>query len=111
MNCTVAYMSQCMSWNKCKSSCASMGASNYRWFHDGCCECVGSTCLNYGINESRCLDCPPDKEEMTPEEQNIISKDIEKLEEDFSEDNIEETTDSLIEREEESIDKMQNIDS
>ena len=35
-----------------------MGASSYRWFHDGCCECVGENCLNYGINESRCLQCP-----------------------------------------------------
>ena len=58
VNCTVAYMSQCMSWNKCKASCISMGASSYRWFHDGCCECVGHTCINYGINESRCLECP-----------------------------------------------------
>jgi hypothetical protein len=58
VNCTVAYMSQCMSWNKCKSSCRSMGASAYRWFHDGCCECVGANCVNYGINESKCLQCP-----------------------------------------------------
>jgi hypothetical protein len=58
VNCTVAYMSQCMSWNKCKSSCTSMGATAYRWFHDGCCECVGSYCTNYGINESKCLQCP-----------------------------------------------------
>ncbi|KAI1285223.1 Protein twisted gastrulation [Halotydeus destructor] len=56
-NCTVAYMSQCMSWNKCRSSCRSMGASSYRWFHDGCCQCVGANCVNYGINESRCLEC------------------------------------------------------
>lgn len=57
-NCTVAFMSQCLSWNKCKNNCQSMGASSYRWFHDGCCECVGSTCLNYGVNESRCKGCP-----------------------------------------------------
>lgn len=31
VNCTVAYMSQCMSWNKCKASCVSMGASSYRY--------------------------------------------------------------------------------
>ncbi|KAG8233409.1 hypothetical protein J437_LFUL013402 [Ladona fulva] len=55
INCTVAYMSQCMSWNKCRSSCQSTGASSYRWFHDGCCECIGSTCINYGLNESRLL--------------------------------------------------------
>ncbi|CAB0005119.1 unnamed protein product [Nesidiocoris tenuis] len=53
LNCTVAYMSQCMSWNKCKGSCQSMGAASYRWFHDGCCQCIGDRCINYGINESR----------------------------------------------------------
>ncbi|KAL1116960.1 hypothetical protein AAG570_004288 [Ranatra chinensis] len=53
LNCSVAYLSQCMSWNKCKGSCLSMGAASYRWFHDGCCECVGDKCINYGINESR----------------------------------------------------------
>lgn len=58
VNCTVAYMSQCMSWNKCKSSCTSMGATSYRWFHDGCCECVGTYCINYGLNESKCYQCP-----------------------------------------------------
>ncbi|XP_046387154.1 twisted gastrulation protein homolog 1-A-like [Ischnura elegans] len=61
INCTVAFMSQCMSWNKCKTSCQSTGASSYRWFHDGCCQCVGHTCINYGLTESRCLDCPISK--------------------------------------------------
>lgn len=60
VNCTVAYISQCLSWNKCKENCESMGANSYRWFHDGCCECVGHTCINYGINDGRCLDCPLD---------------------------------------------------
>ena len=31
VNCSVAYMGQCMSWNKCKASCRSMGASSYRF--------------------------------------------------------------------------------
>jgi hypothetical protein len=35
-----------------------MGASSYRWFHDGCCECIGDNCVGYGINESRCRECP-----------------------------------------------------
>ena len=49
MNCTVAYMSTCMSLAKCSESCSSIGASGYRWFHEyGCCECIGHTCLNYG---------------------------------------------------------------
>ncbi|CAG9124022.1 hypothetical protein JYU34_014323 [Plutella xylostella] len=60
-NCTVAYMSQCMSCDKCRASCRSMGATSVRWFHDGCCECVGDKCLSYGINESRCLACPDGK--------------------------------------------------
>lgn len=30
MNCTVAYFAQCVSWNKCKQTCISMGASSYR---------------------------------------------------------------------------------
>ncbi|KAK9887898.1 hypothetical protein WA026_000201 [Henosepilachna vigintioctopunctata] len=58
LNCTVAFMSQCMSNSKCKSTCITMGASSYRWFHDACCECIGQHCINYGINESRCKDCP-----------------------------------------------------
>lgn len=58
INCTVAYMSDCMPYNKCKSSCTSMGATAYRWFHDGCCECVGTNCINYGIDKSMCLQCP-----------------------------------------------------
>lgn len=55
--CTVIFLTQCFSWNKCKSTCQNMGASSYRWFHDGCCECVGSSCVNYGINQSRCERC------------------------------------------------------
>ncbi|CAG7835536.1 unnamed protein product, partial [Allacma fusca] len=63
VNCTVAFMSQCMPMNKCKNSCHSMGASYFRWFHDGCCECVGKTCINYGINESRCSACSLEEED------------------------------------------------
>lgn len=65
MNCTVAYMSQCVSLKRCRDSCGSMGASRYRWFHQyGCCECIGSTCLDYGKGEPLCLKCPlPDNEE------------------------------------------------
>ncbi|CAH1780334.1 unnamed protein product [Owenia fusiformis] len=66
MNCTVAFMSQCMSLNKCKSSCKSMGSARYRWFHDhGCCQCVGTTCVDYGKKKPLCLKCPlpPGEEE------------------------------------------------
>ena len=74
LNCTVVYMGQCMSWNKCKASCTSMGASSYRWFHDGCCECVGSACQarpenQFGLDQSRCEECPLlEDQEVTDEE-------------------------------------------
>ncbi|KAL7031238.1 hypothetical protein ACKWTF_006942 [Chironomus riparius] len=61
VNCSVAYMSGCMSMRKCKETCNSMGANAYRWFLDGCCECVGSTCPHHGIEESRCSECPESK--------------------------------------------------
>ncbi|ESO98443.1 hypothetical protein LOTGIDRAFT_231460 [Lottia gigantea] len=62
-NCTVAFMSQCMSIRKCKLSCKSMGAAKYRWFHDNaCCECISSTCYDYGLNQPQCLKCPLDDE-------------------------------------------------
>jgi len=75
VNCTVAYIAQCMSWNKCKASCTSMGASSYRWFHDGCCECVGQQCINYGINQSRCTECPlfdDEEDDLTPDEMEAL---------------------------------------
>ncbi|KAH8349503.1 hypothetical protein KR084_000051 [Drosophila pseudotakahashii] len=58
LNCTVLYLDQCTSWNRCRQTCLKTGATSYRWFHDGCCECVGEHCTNYGINESRCRLCP-----------------------------------------------------
>nr|XP_016943600.1 protein twisted gastrulation [Drosophila suzukii] len=58
LNCTVLYLDQCTSWNRCRQTCLKTGATSYRWFHDGCCECVGEHCMNYGINESRCRLCP-----------------------------------------------------
>lgn len=30
LNCTVVFMTQCLSSNKCKQNCESMGASGYR---------------------------------------------------------------------------------
>ena len=53
VNCTVAFLRECMPKNKCSSSCTTMGASHGRWFADGCCECVGHNCRDYGVNEAR----------------------------------------------------------
>lgn len=58
MNCTMAYLASCVDMYKCESSCISMGASGYRWFHIGCCECFGKYCTNFGLNQPRCRQCP-----------------------------------------------------
>ncbi|XP_017485352.1 PREDICTED: protein twisted gastrulation-like [Rhagoletis zephyria] len=62
VNCTVIYLNECKTYHKCAQDCENMGANSYRWFHDGCCECVGANCINYGINESRCSACPEEDE-------------------------------------------------
>lgn len=53
--CIAAFINSHLSMAKCKQYCVAMGASHFRWFHDGCCECVGKYCLNYGVDEPRCL--------------------------------------------------------
>lgn len=58
LNCTVIFLRNCMSWNSCYKECESFGATSYRWFLNGCCECVGDTCINSGIDDSRCPNCP-----------------------------------------------------
>ncbi|CAM9483377.1 unnamed protein product [Lampetra planeri] len=56
-NCTVVFFNECLSINKCRMSCESVGASKYRWFHNACCECVGPDCLDYGSKHAQCLNC------------------------------------------------------
>lgn len=56
--CVVVYMDECLSLGKCEDACSSMGATRQRWFHDGCCECVGHTCMAYGKPISQCKRCP-----------------------------------------------------
>ena len=63
-NCSVTFLTQCMAENKCEKSCQSMGAFQYRWFQNGCCECVGHHCKNYGINEPKCLECGDDEDDV-----------------------------------------------
>lgn len=86
-NCTVAFMSDCLSLKRCKMSCQSMGASRYRWFHEhGCCQCIGSACINYGLNKPKCRVCPDEEgddegEENVKEvvkEENIIEELVDK---------------------------------
>ena len=53
-NCTVAFLNNEMGDSKCEKSCDSMGSTSYRWFNNGCCECIGHNCVNYGVNEAKC---------------------------------------------------------
>lgn len=64
MNCTMAFLDSCVDMYKCETSCMSMGASGYRWFHVGCCECVGKYCLNFGVNQIRCRNCPEESDQV-----------------------------------------------
>lgn len=106
LNCTVAYMSACMSWARCKSACRSMGSTSVRWFHDGCCECIGDTCINYGINESRCRNCTTAAmSHLSPDQMDFGEDDEdEELEETMSDTNV---SDKEKEREKE----MSNVNS
>ncbi|VDM37782.1 unnamed protein product [Toxocara canis] len=85
-NCTVVYLDKCISHEQCSRQCLKsddlitsyfratltkmatflhdpercptiLGASMLRWFHTGCCECIGHTCLPYGSNTARCKYC------------------------------------------------------
>ena len=45
-----------------------MGSSSYRWFHNGCCSCIGSrNCLNYGLDKGQCKECPSKLENLNSE--------------------------------------------
>lgn len=53
--CITAFINKHLHLDQCRRYCTSLGSSYFRWFHDGCCECVGKYCLNYGIDEPKCL--------------------------------------------------------
>ncbi|KAM4709926.1 twisted gastrulation protein homolog 1-A-like [Discoglossus pictus] len=57
--CTVLYFNACMSMKHCRQSCEAVGSSAYRWFHNGCCQCVGPDCHGYGSKEPACQKCHP----------------------------------------------------
>lgn len=66
--CSMAFLSSCVDIYKCESSCIAMGAYGYRWFHIGCCECIGKYCPNFGINDIRCRDCPYESDHVIDSE-------------------------------------------
>ena len=54
-----------------------MGAARFRWFHEfGCCECIDSTCLDYGKGEALCSKCSADHLGDDEEEDDLIEDDI-----------------------------------
>ena len=104
VNCTVAFWQESMSDMKCEKSCGSMGAASYRWFKDGCCECVGHACINYGLNEARCgfsLENAVteaddlDYETLTDQEIDYLYEDLEDPENTDNEENTEDTESSI----------------
>ncbi|XP_018102538.1 uncharacterized protein LOC446926 isoform X1 [Xenopus laevis] len=54
---SVLYFNSCMSMRRCHQSCESVGSTKYRWFHNGCCQCVGPDCHGYGSKEPICRQC------------------------------------------------------
>ncbi len=80
LNCTVAYIAECMSLSKCLDTCRGVGASGYRFFPDGCCQCFGSTCKDNGVDKTQCSKCPSGDEdgpEFGEEEELYIHRDVE----------------------------------
>ncbi|CAH1108363.1 unnamed protein product [Psylliodes chrysocephalus] len=71
-NCSIIWWDQCTSFQKCKDQCISLGATSTRMFHNGCCECIGDTCINYGRSKSACKHCPftgqSDEYPLSPDE-------------------------------------------
>lgn len=57
-NCTMAYLSYCVDIYKCEAACTALGASTYKWFHIGCCLCLGKPCYNLAGSVARCRNCP-----------------------------------------------------
>lgn len=78
IDCTVAFWSECKSYEKCKEGCMTMGSSKMRWFHNGCCECISEYCIDYGINESKCSRCSDEpNEEDDSFDDNVLDNDYE----------------------------------
>lgn len=63
LKCTVAFINKHLGLDKCRQYCSSMGAIAHRWFHDGCCECVGENCMNYGIDKPKCNNSADDDDD------------------------------------------------
>ena len=54
-----------------------MGSARFRWFHEfGCCECIDSTCLDYGKGEALCSRCNAEHLGTGDEEDDLPQDDV-----------------------------------
>ncbi|XP_058956414.1 twisted gastrulation protein homolog 1-A-like [Pocillopora verrucosa] len=56
-HCKVAFFHRCVAKEDCIVSCGDMGSHRYRWFRNGCCQCVGHRCKDYGELQPLCQMC------------------------------------------------------
>lgn len=73
--CSVIFLNKCMALNKCSNFCRSTGASSYRWFHSGCCECIGSNCPVHGLKKNRCRFCPKENDSGGLQQNSLMTVD------------------------------------
>lgn len=57
VTCKVGFFHDCTTLDTCQDACHDLGSSRYRWFHNGCCECVGDRCTDHGKTKSLCKNC------------------------------------------------------
>lgn len=55
--CKVAFFDACITREDCITYCSNMGAIRYRWFRNGCCQCIDQRCLDYGELQPLCKNC------------------------------------------------------
>ncbi|XP_060111383.1 twisted gastrulation protein homolog 1-B-like [Heteronotia binoei] len=55
--CQAIFFNECLSMSRCHAAGQSVGAWRYRWFHNGCCQCLGPDCRGYGGAQAQCSNC------------------------------------------------------
>ncbi|KAK9878105.1 hypothetical protein WA026_020747 [Henosepilachna vigintioctopunctata] len=75
-DCTVIFKNECIGIDRCKNICLTMGSSGYRWFHNGCCQCLGESCYNFGLSEGKCKYCSFNKDNPKSEHEAYFDDDL-----------------------------------
>lgn len=55
--CKVAFRDGCVAKENCIKVCSDLGSHRYRWFRNGCCQCIGYLCSDYGEKRPLCKKC------------------------------------------------------